>query len=190
MAGTKLRARIRPLSRGHDEIDEVAIELSNPDGSPFQGGGGGGVSAFLDGHNMVKNVAGTNAFLYFDGTEENVDIVGFDNSDAEQSLQLPAGIYASTWQWGFDPSADDGVGDTLRRFSVELQPIGKSLEIVVPKPAGGWADVDPYLKSYGFNFVLPNPQSLIVQLDASNSGETNVQFYLNFTLYKLGDLPT
>lgn len=197
MAGTKLKALIRPLSRGHDEVDTVDLELMNPDGSPYSpggggGGAGGGPSLYINGHGLQKSVMGVSDFLYFDGTENGLaaeDMVGID-PDPGQSIELPPGIYTSSWQVGFDTNADDGVGDTVRGFSAQIQPLGRALEWYPIKPAGGWVDFNPYPVALGFNFIVPaEGNDLIVSFDGTTADSNGVTYYLSFTLIKLGDLP-
>jgi hypothetical protein len=194
MSGTKLKALIRPLSRGHDEVDTVDLELMNPDGSPYGGGGGaggGGVSFFVNGRGLQKTVLGTSDGLYFDGTESNLDLVGIDLQDG-QSLRLPPGIYASSWQIGFNIANDDGVDDTVRLFRAEIQPLGAQLEWSPQKPEGGWGDYNPYvMENLAWNFVVPEAgnNDLIITFDGSTASDNGVTYYLSFLLTRLGDIP-
>lgn len=188
----KFKAHIHPHSVGDDNTEIVGLELFNPDGSPAAvGGGGAAIASYLEGHIGNISVVGSYWYAPFDGSESGIDIVGFDMT-ASQAIELPPGIYTSSWDWTFDTTADDGSADTARGFSAQIQPLGRTLESYVKKPAGGWADANPYMTMLGWNFIVPedNPGSdLIVSLDASTSGDTDVRFWLNFTVIRLGDIP-
>lgn len=192
--GNLFKAHIfKQRTRGSRE--EVKIKLFNMDDSPFElgdgapGGSGGGPSIYISGHNIQKGVLGTTDFLYFDGSENNLDIVGIPLSDG-QSIELPSGIYTSTFSVGFDTAHDDGVGDITRLFRAEIQPTGKQLEKSWDRPAGGWADHNPYtMEHMGWNFVLDEPNDLIVMVDGTTADDNGVTYHLSFTIIKLGDIP-
>jgi len=175
--------------RTRGEREEVDISLFNEDDSPFVGGGGG-VTQYLRGSGINKSVMGTNDGLYFDGSESNLDIVGFELG-VSQALPLPSGIYVSSWQIGFDINADDGVGDTTRLFNAAVQPLGAQVEWSPQKPAGGWADYNPYvMENLAWNFIVPDEANdLIVMFDGSTADVLGVSYFLSFALYRLGDLP-
>jgi hypothetical protein len=186
------QAIVVPATMPDTEQSMERLALFNADGTPFAGGGGGGVNAYIDGSIGNYGVMGTMAFMPFDESQPNIHVVGLERAD--QAVKLIPGVYTSSWHWSFDVTVDDGASDTVRGFSAQVQPLGRQLESYDVKPPGGWADANPYARALGFDFVVPVstglPNSLIVAMDASSSDDKTVNFWVTFTVIRLGNIPT
>lgn len=200
MAGTKLRARIRPLTRGNDEIDEVAIELSNLDGSPYSpgGGGGGAVSAgwVVQGQGIaISSDENGGALLW--GNDPNLHAAGVDLADYVDAneLLLPQGVYLGRFESYFDPGVDEGGSDLDRTTHLNLTGAPGDwtglteygFDLSPEKAAGGWAET--MIQVYkAFPFVIWADHQT-AQVYVTTSSAAPVDFTVNLLIAKIADLP-
>lgn len=203
MSGTKLKARIRPESRGNNEIDMVHLELMNPDGSPYSPGGGSGgegggaavAGQIIQGqlNPMVDSGGWT---LTWD--DPGLIALGIDLSEYvdSQEVLLPRGMYISTFDWYIDPGVDEGAEDLDRglHFNIAgspgdwLGPVPSPRDWSVDKGEGSWAEALNNQQHIVYPFAVWADHQT-AQIYATSSASDPAQFTINLMIAKIADLP-